>query len=101
MAARPFSETHPRSRPPSELTAKFERLLCRYPDVEEADLAAMIKAYPYLRVLDIGLITADDHLVDKLEAFHRDHARAIKAPFTALLLLFICSAVLAVVIGWV
>lgn len=62
-----------RSREPSAIAARAEILLNRYPNLSEAELAELINLMHRLPVLDLGLMTADDRLSDRLDAFHRDH----------------------------
>ena len=100
MASRPFPETYSRSRQPSGLTVRFEALLNRYPDLGEQELATMIESFPYLRVLDVGLMTADDRLAGKLEAFHRDHGRKIGAPLNSRLAFLVFPALVAGGVLW-
>ena len=100
MASRPYPEIYSRSRPPSALTVKFEALLSRYPDLSERELATLIETFPYLRVLDVGLMTADARLASKLEAFHRDHGRTITAPLGKLLVFLTVPALVAAGVLW-
>ena len=100
MASRPFPETYSRSRQPSELTVRFEALLNRYPDLGEQELATMIESFPYLRVLDVGLMTADDRLAEKLEAFHRDHGRKLRAPVASLATFLVFPFLVALGLLW-
>ncbi len=100
MASRPYPEVYSRSRPPSALTVKFEALLSRYPDLSERELATLIETFPYLRVLDVGLMTADARLAGKLEAFHRDHGREVKAPLNRMLAFLIVPAFVAAGVLW-
>lgn len=89
-----------RSRPPSEMTLKVEALLRRYPDLSEQELATLIGTFPYLPVLDVGLMTADDHLSERLEAFHRDHGHLLKAPMASLVGVLVLPAIVAAALFW-
>ena len=102
MATRSYPATYRRSREPSETARTVAALLNRYPDISEQELATLIAAFPYLPALDFGLMTADDRLSEKLEAFHRDLGRKIKAPLNSLLVfLAVPLTVAAGVLWWV
>lgn len=100
MATQPLHHSHARMRQPSGLTVGFEALLNRYPAVSERELDTMIETFPYLRVLDVGMMTADDRLAGKLEAFHREHGRKIKAPLNSLLAFLAFPALVAAGVLW-
>ena len=68
MATQYFS----RSRPPSAVALRAEALVNRYPNLSEVELAEL-HSMPRLPILDFGLMTADDRIAGKMEAFHRDH----------------------------
>src|SRR3546814_20491361 len=78
------TQFHSRSREPSEMAVRAEALLSRYPDLSEPELASLIHTFPYLPILDVGLMTADDRLSEKLEAFHRNHGHKLRAPASSL-----------------
>ena len=69
MATQYFS----RSRQPSAIALRAEALINRYPNLSEVELAELINLMPRLPMLEFGLMTADDQLAGKMEAFHRDH----------------------------
>lgn len=94
------TQFYSRSREPSEMAVKAEALLSRYPDLDEQELADLIHMFPYLPILDVGLMTADDRLSEKLEAFHRDHGHKIRAPVSSLMLFLIFPAMLAIGTLW-
>jgi hypothetical protein len=79
------------------MTVRAEALLSRYPRLGEHDLATLIDLFPRLRILDVGLMTADDRLSRQLEAFHRDHGDKFGLPVSTLLGLF--SFPVAVLLG--
>ena len=79
------TQTYRRSRPPSETTATAEALLLRYPNLSEEELATLINLFPYIRILDLGLMTSDEHLSGKLEAFQRDQGKKLKTPISSLI----------------
>ena len=57
----------------------------RYPNLSEEELATLINLFPYIRILDLGLMTADDRLAGKLDAFHRDHGEKLRTPISSLI----------------
>jgi hypothetical protein len=79
-----ISHIHERSRPPSETTVQAKTLLSRYPNLSEVELAKLINLFPYIRILDLGLMTSDERLAGKLQAFHRDHGKKLKTPISSL-----------------
>jgi len=79
------TQLYERSRPPSDTTATAEALLLRYPNLSEEELATLINLFPYIRILDLGLMTSDDRLAGKLDAFHRDHGEKLKTPISSLI----------------
>jgi hypothetical protein len=79
------TQTYVRSRPPSETTVRAEALLMRYPNLSEEELATLINLFPYIRILDLGLMTSDERLSGKLDAFHRDHGKKLKIPMSSMI----------------
>ncbi len=90
------TQTHARSRPSSETTAKAEALLLRYPNLSEEELATLINLFPYIRILDLGLMTSDEHLSGKLDAFHRDHGKKLRTPISSLIAFLAVPTIIAV-----
>ena len=84
-----------RSRPPSETTVRAEALLKRYANLSEEELATLINLFPYIRILDLGLMTADERLAGKLDAFHRDHGKKLRTPISSLIVFLAVPAILA------
>jgi hypothetical protein len=74
-----------RSRPRTETAVAVEKLLIRYPDLTEPELATLIKLFPSIAILDLGLMTADETLAAKLDAFHHDHGDKLKTPISSLI----------------
>jgi hypothetical protein len=76
---------HERFRPPSETTVKAEALLARYPNLSEVELATLINLFPYIRILDLGLMTSDERLGGRLDAFRKDHGSRLRTPISSLI----------------
>lgn len=87
-------------RQPSRLAAKAEALLVRYPRISEQELANLIDIFPYVSMLDRGLMAADARLSEKLAAFHRDHGDRMKAPEAALIALVAFPLIMAAGLLW-
>ena len=81
MATRPLDH----ARPPSEMAARAQALLRRYPQLSEHELATLIDIFPRLEILEVGLMVVDDGLSDKLAAFRRDHGAKFELPTTLLI----------------
>lgn len=79
------TQIHERSRPPSDTTLRAEALLMRYPNLSEEELATLINLFPYISILDLGLMTADDRLAPQLDAFHKDHGKKLRTPLSSLI----------------
>lgn len=90
------TQIYERSRPPSETTVKAEALLMRYPNLTEEELATLINLFPYIRILDLGLMTSDDRLAGKLDAFHNDHGKKLRTPISSLIAFLAVPAILVV-----
>lgn len=88
------SLSYNRFRPPSETTLEAEALLQRYPNLSEAELATLINLFPYIRILDLGMMTFDDRLAGKLDAFHRDHGDKLRTPISWLIAILAVPAIL-------
>jgi hypothetical protein len=94
------TQSYVRSRPPSEMTVRAEALLKRYPNLSEHELATLIDIFPRLRILDLGLMTCDERLSEKLDAFHRDHGRKLKAPVSSLIAFLAVPGIIALGLLW-
>ena len=94
------SQGYVRSRPPSEMTVRAEALLSRYPDLSEHELTNLIEIFPQLRILDVGLMTADDRLSRQFEAFHRDHGAKFALSISAIVGFLSLPAILLLGLLW-
>ena len=93
------SQINPRSRP-SETGLRVEALLDRYPDISDREVAELVSLFPSLPILDLGLMTADDRLSEKLIAFHRDHGSKLKTPLSSLIMFLTFPAIVAIFALW-
>ncbi|HZV19765.1 MAG TPA: hypothetical protein VFF84_13830 [Sphingobium sp.] len=90
----------PRARQPSALALQAEALVARYPDLSDHELANLIDIFPYVSILDRGLMSADPRLSEKLAAFHRDHGRKLKAPGATLIAFLAFPTLVAAGVLW-
>lgn len=96
MAAQYF----PRSREPSAIAQRAETLVARYPNLSEVELAELINLMPRLPMLDFGLMTADDQLSDRMEAFHRDHGDKLGPSLASAVTFLAVPAIIALGLTW-
>ncbi|HEU4819984.1 MAG TPA: hypothetical protein VFS87_02340 [Qipengyuania sp.] len=69
MASQPFFS--PRAM--SQAAADTRTLLYRYPDISDRELAALIREFKNLPLLDFGLLSADAKSGTKMDEFYADH----------------------------
>lgn len=89
-----------RWRPRSPQLQEIERSLDRYPDLDEQELAALIRQFRSLSLVDKAVITADERLSGKLALFYRDHQPDLQAPVAGFVLYILLPAALAVAGAW-
>ena len=75
-------------------------LIQRYPELSAWEVDRLVKIYPHLPMLHVALMTSDDELAPRLEAFQRDHGRRLRIPFRQLGGLLIPLAIMFVVLLW-
>ena len=90
------SQYYSQFREPSGNAATAERLLSRYPNLSEQELASLIHTFTHLPVLDLGIMAEDEELGDKLAAFNRDHGRELSAPVSGLMWAMAVPAAIAI-----
>ncbi|MBB5707016.1 hypothetical protein [Sphingopyxis panaciterrulae] len=84
----------------SQRTQEAERLLARYPRLDEADLARLVETFPAVPLIDKAVMSADAHLSDKLAAFCHDHGSRLNTPVAALSLSLLLPLVGALAALW-
>jgi hypothetical protein len=87
-------------RPKSVLVAEVTGLLRRYPELGRAETRRLIEGFRKLPILEAALLTTDDQLRPRLDAFRRDHKWAIRPPLWHYLLGLVVPVTLAAVFGW-
>ena len=60
---------------------RVARLLSGYPGISETDVQEIVEFLRTGRHLDIGLLTADDELRPKLDAFMDEHGKRVALTF--------------------
>lgn len=74
------TQSYHRPRALSESAADAETLLGRYPDINEQELASLIRTFANLPLLDFGALAADERLGARLDAFYADHGDKLRPP---------------------
>ena len=74
-----------RSRPRTGMAAEVEALVMRYPHLREEEMDRLVEIYPQLAMLDMALMTSDEALAPKLDAFVRENGRRLRRPMSHLL----------------
>jgi len=88
-------------RPVSPLANEVAELLRRYPRLHAGESERLLEAFKALTILDLALMTSDETLRARLDAFREDHKRQLRPPllhfvwFLALPILLLVAAVLA------
>jgi hypothetical protein len=95
-----MSASYARVRPQSENALRFEALLVRYPDLNDQELDELTDLFPRLGLVDRGLLTADNSLSGRLDAFHRDHGHRMKVPTAELVSLLAFPLLAALLALW-
>lgn len=85
-----------RWRPRSPTLQKVEKWLDRYPDLAEKELAALIRQFRSLSIVDKAVIMGDMRLSKKLTLFYRHHEPDLQTPVAGIVLFILLPAVLAV-----
>ena len=85
-----------RWRPRSPTLQEVEKWLDRYPDLAEKELAALIRQFRSLSIVDKAVIMGDMRLSKKLTLFYRHHEPDLQTPVAGIVLFILLPAVLAV-----
>jgi hypothetical protein len=75
---------------------QVEKWLDRYPDLAEKELAALIRQFRSLSIVDKAVIMGDMRLSKKLTLFYRHHEPDLQTPVAGIVLFILLPAVLAV-----
>ena len=80
----------------SEATALHQR----YHDLSPREIDRLLIIYHNLPMLHVALMTSDDELGPRLEAFQRDHGKRLRTPLRQLAPLLIPVAIMLLVLLW-
>lgn len=86
--------------PSSASSGNVAELLLRYPDLEPGELDRLIAGFRALPMLDQALMTADDRIRPRLDAFQRDHAPALRPPLWQYLVFLSVPGALLLALAW-
>jgi len=75
-------------------------LVGRYPDLSKEELRELKAIYSQLSPVDMALMISNEEIAAKLDAFRREHRRALRTPFRQYAALIGILAAGLVVIVW-
>ena len=73
--------TTDRHRPFGPKAGHFRELLERYPDVAEHQVDEMVSVYGELTILEVALLSADEAVTKRFEAFVRHNSARLRTPW--------------------
>ena len=88
------------TRPNSALVIAITQLLRRYPDLEPAETKRLVEGFRKLPILDVALMTADEQMRPRLDAFRRDYKRELRPPLWHYVLALALPSTLAATLAW-
>lgn len=100
--SRTFLQTLQKHLPESfwDIAGESVELLSRYPDLTPIELDRLIGMYPKIPMLQVALMSADDELAPKLEAFQKDCGRKVRTPIRQIAGLLAPLALLIALVLW-
>jgi hypothetical protein len=87
-------------RPKSEQVIEATQLLRLYPDLEPAETRRLVEVFRTLPILDVALMTTDEFIRPRLDAFRRDHKRELRPPFWHYLVFLSIPSTLVMALTW-
>lgn len=87
----------PRASPEAAAVA---RLLRHYPRLDRPQMERLRQAFGALSILDMALLTTDETLRAKLDAFRRDHRPLFRPPASHYLAFLAIPGGLLIAMGW-
>jgi hypothetical protein len=75
-------------------------LVRRYPDISRSEADRLVAIYPRLPILQVAMMSSDDELAPRLEAFRRDHACRLRIPLRHIAALLSPMILLAIILVW-
>lgn len=76
-------------------------LVRRYPQISRDEEERLVSIYPRLPIVQLALMSSDEELAPRLEAFRKANARQLKTPVRDLAALLSPVFLLAIVLAWV
>jgi hypothetical protein len=75
-------------------------LVRRYPDISHSEAERLVEIYPKLPIVQIAMMSSDEELAPRLEAFRKDHARRLRVPVRHIAALLSPLILLAIIVAW-
>ena len=88
------------TRPDTHMASEARVLLRRYPNLELSELQRLLHIFPRLPILETALMTAEEDLRVKLDAFRRDHRHRVRGSAWQGVVLLAIPAAIAVAFLW-
>lgn len=82
--------------PPEEAAS----LIRRYPRISDQELERLLSIFPRLPRVHVALMSSDDELASRIEAFRTDHRRRLRTPPAHLAALLSPVFLLLIVLAW-
>ncbi|HKX92822.1 MAG TPA: hypothetical protein VJM15_10420 [Sphingomicrobium sp.] len=76
--AAPINRRDPSASPPRD---EVRKLIARYPNLNEIELARLINLYRRLPAVDMALMLSDEKLAPNLDRFSSNHRSDLRPPF--------------------
>jgi len=99
VSANAFQVEQPQSQPPRPLD-ESRKLITRYPNLSEIELARLINLYRDLSALEMALMLSDEKLASKLDRFSADHRSKIRTPFRHYAALVVYAVMGIAAVAW-
>jgi hypothetical protein len=95
--APPFDRRDASAFPPRD---EVRKLLARYPNLDEVELARLINLYRGLSRVDMALMLSDEKLASNLDQFSSNHRSEFRPPFRDYAGLMIYAGITIAVLIW-
>lgn len=73
--------TTERHRPFGPKAQHFREQLRLYPHLGDAQVEELVSIYSQLTILEVGLLSADEQVATRFDAFVRDHSDRLRSPW--------------------
>jgi len=75
-------------------------LVRRYPEISAFEADRLVAIYPKLPVLQVAMMSSDEELAPRLEAFRKDHADRLRVPARHVASLLSPLMLVAILVIW-